>query len=113
MRTSADRYVGDLDFREMLAMSSLAAIAGAARKPKDPNLFILPMPHDFGRDFRALDEWCPRLGLLPVARDQHLIERHLFARLCREQRDLDRDAGLGAKLAAAGRKYCVGHRAGR
>jgi len=40
--------------------------------------------------------------LLPVARQQHAVEGHLAPGLGCEQRDLDRDSRLGAKLSSTG-----------
>src|SRR6185436_5327823 len=78
---------------------------------KNPDLFALAMTHDFGRDLGALHLGGAGLDVLAVARDQDVVERHLVAGLRREQRDLDRDARLGAELLAAGCEDCVGHRA--
>src|SRR6266581_3307244 len=88
MRSSADLHVGDLDFGEVLPVPSVATIAGTARKPKDFHLLVLA-----------------------VARDQHVVERHLVSRLRVEQRDLDRDSRLGPKLTATSRENRVTHRA--
>src|SRR6266498_2075380 len=111
MLSSADLHVGDLDFSEVLPMPGVAAIAGAARKPKDSNLLVLAVPHDLGRDLGTLDVWLAALDFLPVARDQHVVERDFVPRLRIEQRDLDRDSRLGAELAATGRENRVTHRA--
>src|SRR2546421_12556325 len=102
MRSSADLHVGDLDFGEVLPMPGVAAIAGAAREPEDPDLLVLAVPHDLCRDLGTLDQRLAALHLLAVARDPHLIERHLVPRLRVEQGDLDRDSRLGAELAATG-----------
>src|SRR5882762_8959484 len=107
----ADLHVGDFDFGEVLPVPSVAAIAGAAREPEDPDLLVLAVPHDLGSDLGTLDVWLAALHFLPVARDQHVVERHLVARLRIEQRDLDRDSRLGPKLTAAGRENRVTHRA--
>src|SRR6266849_755308 len=112
MRSSADLHVGDLDFGEVLPVSTVTAIAGATRKPENPDLLVLTVPHDLGGDLGTLDVWLAALHFLAVARDQHVIERHLVPRLRVEQRDLDRDARLGAELTATGRKYRVAHRRG-
>src|SRR6266446_10639902 len=111
MRSSADLHVGDLDFGEVLPVPSVATIAGAARKPENPDLLVLAVPHDLGGDLGTLDVWLAALDFLAVARDQHVVERHLVPRLRVEQRDLDRDARLGAELTAAGRENRVTHRA--
>src|SRR6267142_1723524 len=112
MLSSADLHVGDLDFGEVLPVPSVAAIAGAARKAENPDLLVLAVPHDLGRDLGTLDMRRATLYLLAVARDQHVIERHLVPRLCVEERDLDGDARLGAELAATGSEYRVAHRRG-
>src|SRR6266566_6346398 len=109
MRSSADLHVGDLDFGEILPVSTVTAITGAARKPENPDLLVLAVPHDLGGDLGTLDVWLAALHFLAVARDQHVIERHLVPRLRIEQRDLDGDARLGAELTATGGKDCVAH----
>src|SRR5438093_13372995 len=109
MRSSADLHVGDLDFGEVLPVSTVTAIAGAARKPENPDLLVLAVPHDLGGDLGTLDVWLAALHFLAVARDQDLIERDLVARLRIEERDLDRDSRLGAELAATRGKDSVGH----
>src|SRR6185437_1925506 len=112
MRSSADLYVGDLDFGEVLPVSGVAAIPGAARKPENPDLLVLAVPHDLGGDLGTLDVWLAALHVLPVARDQHVVERDFVARLGIEQRDPDRDSRFGAELAAAGRENRVAHGSG-
>src|SRR6266571_5001300 len=104
-------YVRDLDLGELLPVAGVAPVPGAAREAIDPDLFALGMPHHFGRHLGALENRLAGVHVLPVTREQHLIERHLAPGLGREQRDLDRDAGLGLELAAAGRKNGVRHRA--
>src|SRR5213594_1351345 len=110
MRSSADLHVGDLDFGEVLPVSTMAAIPGAARKPENPDLLVLAVPHDFGGDLGALDVWLAALHVLPVARDEHVVERDFVPRLGVEERDLDRDARLGAELTATGGENGIGHR---
>src|SRR6266850_5224498 len=112
MLSSADLHVGDLDFGEVLPVPSVPAIAGAAREPKDSDLFILAVPHDLGGNLGALDVWLAALHVLPVARDQHVVERDFVPRLRIEQRDPNRDSRLGAELATTGGENGVGHRAG-
>src|SRR5882762_4218657 len=107
MRSSADLHVGDFDFGKVLPVPGVTAIPGAARKPKNPNLLVLAVPHDLGRDLRTLDVWLAALHFLAVARDQHLLERDFVPRLGVEQRDLDGDARLGAELTSAGRENRV------
>src|SRR5437870_12940119 len=111
MRSSADLHVGDLDFGEVLPVSTVTAIAGAARKPENPDLLVLAVPHDLGGDLGTLDVGLAALHFLAVAGNQHVIERHLVPRLRVEQRDLDRDARLGAELTATGGENRVTHRA--
>src|SRR6267378_8049125 len=111
MLPSADLHVGDLDFSEVLPVPSVAAIAGAAREPENPDLLVLAVPHDLGGDLGTLDVWLAALHFLPVARDQHVVERHFIARLRIEQRDLDRDSRFGAELPATGGENRVTHRA--
>src|SRR5687767_2526498 len=112
MLSSADLHVGDFDFRKVLAMPGVPAVPRAAREPEDPDLLALTVAHDFGRHLGALHLRRPRLDVLPVARDEDVVERHLIARLGIEQRDLDRDSWFGAELRAAGGENGVGHRAG-
>src|SRR5215510_4350869 len=102
MLSSADLHVGDLDFGEILAVPAMAAITGAAREPEDADLLALAVADDFGRDLRALYAWRAGLDVLAVRGDEDLVERDLVARLRIEQRDLDRNARLGAELLAAG-----------
>src|SRR5438132_3720634 len=109
MGASADLHVGDLDFGEVLPVPSVATIAGTARKPEDFHLLVLAVPHDLGGDLGALDVWLAALHFLAVARDQHVVERHLVPRLRVEQRDLDRDPRLGAELPPGGSKDCIAH----
>src|SRR5256885_14458355 len=87
----------------------MAPVPGAAREPVDLDLLALPVAHDLGRDLGALHDRLPRMHLLAVARQQHAVERHLAPGLRFEQRDLDRDSRLGAKLGATGRENGVGH----
>src|SRR3981081_342321 len=89
----------------------MTPIAGAAREAENPDLLVLAVPHDLGRHLGTLDMRRAALDLLAVARDEHVVERHLVARLRVEQRNLDRDAGLGAELAATGGENRVTHRA--
>src|SRR5437899_11682361 len=102
MLSSADLHVGDLDFGEVLPVPTVAAIPGAARKPENPDLLVLAVPHDVGGDLGALQVRRAALDLLAVARDEHVIERRLVPRLGFEQWDLDRDARRGADMAASG-----------
>src|SRR2546426_10808074 len=111
MLSSADLHVGDLDLGEVLPVPTVAAIPGAARKPENPDLLVLAVPHDFGGDLGALDVWLAALHVFPVARDEHVVERDFVPRLGVEERDLDRDAPLGAELTATRGKYRVAHRA--
>src|SRR5438105_12452776 len=111
MRSSADVYVGDLDFCEVLPVPSVAAIAGAAREAENPDLLTLAVPHDFGGDLRALDLRRARLDALPIARHENGVERHLVPGLGVEQRHLDRDSGLSPELGTTGREDGVTHRA--
>src|SRR6266566_6358266 len=102
IRSSADLHVGDLDLGEILPVPSVTAIARAAREPEDPNLLALAVPHDLGRDLRALHLRRAGRDMLAVARDEHVVERDLVARLRVEQRHLDGDSGLGPELGATG-----------
>src|ERR1041385_2731318 len=108
MGASADLHVGDLDFRKILPVSRVPAVAGATREPENPNLLSLAMPHDLGRHRRTLDERRAVLHVLAVARHQDLVEGDFVPRLRIEQRDLDRDARLGAELAGGGGKVWGG-----
>src|SRR5260221_10906836 len=110
MLSSADLHVGDFNFREILAVSGVAAIAGAAREPEDPNLLTLAVPHDLGRDLRALHLRRASLDVLAVARYEDVVERDLVSRLRVEQRHLDGDSGLGAELSPTGGENGVCHR---
>src|SRR6267143_1120012 len=111
MVSSADLHVGDLDLGEVLPVPSVATIAGTAGKPKDFHLLVLAVPQHLGGDLGTLDVWLAALHFLAVARDQHVIERHLVPGLGVEQRDLDRDSRLGPELTATGRENRVTHRA--
>src|SRR6266446_3047391 len=111
MLPSADLHVGDLDFGEILPVPGVPAVTGAPREPENADLLVLAVPHDLGGDLGTLDVWLAALDFLPVARDQHVVERDLVPRLRVEQRDLDRDARLGAELAATGGENRVTHRA--
>src|SRR2546428_13976136 len=102
MRSSADLHVGDLDFGEVLPVSTVTAIAGAARKPENPDLLVLAVPHDLGGDPGTLDVGLAALHFLAVAGNQDVIERHLVPPLRVGQRGLDRDGRLGAELTATG-----------
>src|ERR1051325_6724911 len=73
MGASADLHVGDLDFRKILPVSRVPAVAGATREPENPNLLSLAMPHDLGRHRRTLDERRAVLHVLAVARPQDLV----------------------------------------
>src|SRR2546423_677838 len=75
------------------------------------DLLALAVAHALGRDLGALHHRFPRLYVLAVAREQHAVERHLAPGLRLEQRDLDRDSRLGAKLGATGREDGIAHRA--
>src|SRR6267142_7166456 len=112
MLSSADLHVGDFDFGKVLPVTGVTAIPGAARKPENPDLLVLAVPHDLGRDLGTLDVWLAALHFLAVARDQHVVERDLVSRLRVEQRDLDRNTRLGAELPATGRENRVAHRRG-
>src|SRR2546422_3408305 len=87
----------------------MAPISAAAREPVDLDLLALAVAHALSRDLGALHPGFPRLYVLAVAREQHAVERHLAPGLRLEQRDLDRDSRLGAKLGATGGKNRVGH----
>src|SRR6266566_3477901 len=103
--------VGDLDFRELLAMPTVAPVAAAPREAVDLDLLALAVPDDLGGHLGPLHHRLPRVHLLAVARQQDVVERHLAPGLGREQRDLDGDPGLGAELRAAGGENGVGHEA--
>src|SRR3989442_7796779 len=74
MLSSADLHVGDLDLGEVLPVPTVAAIPGAARKPENPDLLVLAVPHDLGGDPGALHVRRPALDLLAVARDERSEE---------------------------------------
>src|SRR6266446_521242 len=111
MLSLADLHVGDLDLGEVLPVPAVTAIAGAAREPEDPNLLALAVPHDLGRDLRALHLRGAGLDVLAVARHENVVERDLVSRLRVEQRHLDRNSGLGPELGTTGREDRVTHRA--
>src|SRR6266516_4132407 len=89
-------HVRDLDFGELLPVAGVAPVPGAAREAIDPDLLALGMPHHFRRHLGALEHRLAGVHVLAVAREQHLIERHLAP-------------GLGLELTAAGREDGVGH----
>src|SRR5438874_9569070 len=109
MLSSADLHVGDSDLGEILPMPGVAAITGATGKAENPDLLVLAVTHHLGGHGRPLEQRRAGLNLLAVARCEHAIERHLVARLGREERDFDRDPGLGAELSAAGGEDCIAH----
>src|SRR5260221_11172417 len=109
MRASADLHVGDLDFGDILALPSFAAIPGAAREVEDANLLPLAMPHHLGGDLGAFDRRLPSLDVLPIGGQEDAVERDLAPRFGREQRHLDGDPFFGPELLAAGRENGVGH----
>src|SRR3954464_9523933 len=107
MLSSADFHVGDLDFRKVLAVSSMTAIAVPAGKPEDPHLLAFAVAHDLGGHRYAGQFRSAGLDVLAVARDEDVVEGDLVPRLRVEQRNLDRNARLGPKLGATGREDCV------
>src|SRR6266513_937704 len=111
MLSSADLHVGDSDLGEILPMPGVAAITGATGKAENPDLLVLAVTHDLGGHGRPLEQRRAGLNLLAVARCEHAIERHLVARLGREERDFNRDSRLRAELATARRENRVAHRA--
>src|SRR5512145_1252928 len=112
MRSSADRHVGDLDFREVLPVPRLATIPATPCKSEDPDLLVLAVAHNFSGHLGTFNFRRAGLNVLAVARDEDVVERHLIPRLGIEQRDFDRDSRLGAKLSTAAHKYGVAHRRG-
>src|SRR2546426_6797724 len=101
--------VRDLHFGERLPVPGVAPVSGAPREAIDLDLLALAVAHDLGRDFGALHHRLPGMRLLAVAREQHPVERHLAPGLRLEQRDLDGDSRLGAKLGSTGGENGVGH----
>src|SRR6266699_1530977 len=112
MRYSADLHVGDLHFGELLAMPGMPAIPGAAGETKDAHLLVLAVAHDLGRHLGALHRRLAGRHVLAVAREQHLVERDLGARLGFEQRHPDNQTRLGLELLAADGENGVGHGSG-
>src|SRR5947208_11120414 len=110
MLSSADLHVGDSDLGEILPMPGVAAITGATGKAENPDLLVLAVTHDLGGHGRSLEQRRAGLNLLAVARCEHAIERHLIARLGREERDFDCDSRLRAELATARRENRVADR---
>src|SRR5947207_6535729 len=102
-------HVGDPDLGERLAMPGLAPEPGAAGEAVDLDLLALAVSHHFGRHLGALQDRLAGVHVLAVAGQQHAIEGQLAPGLACEQRDLDRDAGLGPVLDAADGKNGVGH----
>src|SRR2546425_1314340 len=109
MRSSADLHAGDLDLGEILPVPGLATVAGAPRKPENPDLLVFTVAHDFGRNLGALHHRRTGLDVFTVAGDEDAVERHLSTRLRIQQRDLDRDARFGAELSATRGENGVGH----
>src|SRR5256885_16958829 len=101
MLSSADLHGGDSDLGELLPMPGVAAVTGATGKAENPDFLVLAVTHDLGGHRRSLEQRRAGLNLLAVARCEHAIERHLVARLAPEERDFERDPGLGAELFAA------------
>src|SRR5919197_3023513 len=98
MRASADLHVFDFDFGEILPVPGVAAISVPPRKPKDPDLLALPVPHDLCGLFRARYTRRAGLDVFAIAGDEDLIEGDRIARLRIEERDSDRNARLGAEF---------------
>src|SRR2546429_8866551 len=92
-------------------MPGVAAITAATGKAENPDLLVLAVTHDLGGHGRSLEQRRAGLSPLAVAGCEHAIERHLVARLGREERDFDRDSRLRAELAPARRENRVAHRA--
>src|SRR5437867_11287438 len=92
-------------------MPGVAPISGATCEPVDLDLLAFAVAHDLGGNLGALHNRLPRVHVLAVAGEQHVVEGHLAAGLRFEQRDLDGDARLGAELGAAGRGNGGGHEA--
>src|SRR2546428_4592031 len=111
MLSSADLRVGDLDFGEVLPVPTVAAIPGAARKPENPDLLVLAVPHDLGGDPGALHVRRPALDLLAVARDEHVSVRYLVPWLGIQQPGFDRDSPLRPAPATTRGSNRVTHRA--
>src|SRR5206468_2356020 len=112
MLSSADLHVGDLHFSELLAMPGLAAIPRAAGEAEYAHLLILAVAHDLGRHLRALHRRLAGRDVLAVAREQHLVERDLGARLGFEQGHPDNQTRLGLELLATDGENGVGHGSG-
>src|SRR5690348_15649223 len=112
MLSSADLHVGDLHLGELLTVTAMTTIPRAARKPEDAHLLVLAVTHDLGRHLGAFHRRLAGRDVLTVAREQHLIERDLGARLGFEQRHPDNQTRLGLELLAAGGENGVGHGSG-
>src|SRR5690349_15772959 len=110
MVSSADRYVADFHFGELLAVSRMTPIARAPREPEDADLLALAVPHHLARHLRALHHRGTGVDLLAVARQEHPVEGHLRPRLGLELGDLDGLPRLGPELLPTGDENGVRHR---
>src|SRR5204862_8301773 len=91
-----------------LVMARVTPGAGAAGVAVGLDFLALAVTHHFGRHLGALQHRLAGVHVRAVAREQYAIERHLAPGLALEQRDLDRDAGLGPVLHGADGKDGVG-----
>src|SRR5438445_13661486 len=72
---SPDLHVLDLDLGEILPVPCPAPVPGAARKPEDPDLLALAVPHHLRCPLGPTPHRLPRLHRLAVAAPQTRIGR--------------------------------------
>src|SRR5688572_1345915 len=100
--------VGDLHFREVLAMPVLPLVALAAPKLEDDELFASTVADDLGRDLGTLDEGLPKRGRV-TEQCEHLVEHDILARITRDTGKTQHVPCGYAVLLAATTNDCAGH----
>src|SRR5665213_1509383 len=108
-KTSAERDVVDLHFREALAMALLFRVVLAALHLEDDDLVALAVSHDLAGHFRAGNERNAGVHVGSIGAKEHFLERHRRANLGVERWQAKRFPRLGAELKAGGANDGVGH----